>query len=98
MRGGADSADVVKSRADVGRLGLGMIMAGMPSVEAPQTTGGEAVDGEDGFGGAGGGDIGAAIITDGSRADVDRPGFRLRDEERSMADLWARHEQAKMGL
>ena len=47
-------ADVAESRADVGRLGLGGMVAGVPSIEASKAMEGEAVIGEDGFGGRGG--------------------------------------------
>ena len=66
--GGADAADVIESNADVGRLGLNKMVAGMASVgEASQAMEGEAVSGEDDFGGAGGGDAGAAVMATGSR-------------------------------
>ena len=73
--GNADSADVVESRADVGRLGLGSIVAGVASAEASQAMEGEAVIEADDFGGAGGGDAGAAVVAIGSRADVDQLGL-----------------------
>ena len=54
--------------------------------ESSQATGGEAVNREDSFGGADGGDAGAAVIAARSRADVDQPGSRLRVEVRLDTD------------
>ena len=56
--GAADAAEVIKSRIDVDRLGLSeVLVTGKALVsESVHMTGGEAVDGEDGFGGASGGD------------------------------------------
>ena len=73
--GGADSADVAESGADVDRLGLGKMVAGVLSAEASRAVEDKAVIGEDDFGGAGGGDDGAAVVLTGavvvgSRADV----------------------------
>ena len=56
---------------------------------------GEAVGGEDGYGGASNGDVGAAVTGAGSRADVNRPVSGSRVEVRSYTDTMARHERAK---
>ena len=96
--GAAGAAEVIESRIDVDRLGLSEVLATGKALvgESSCMTGGEAVDGEDGFGGAGGGDTGAAIIAAGSRADVDRPGSGLRAEAMSTADFLAWNERAKV--
>ena len=67
-------------RADVGRPDVEtQYLCGLTGTDRPAgMTGGEAVGGEDGGGGAGGGDAGVAMMATGSRADVDRPGSRLR--------------------
>ena len=90
---GADAADVIKSRADVGRLSSDKMVAGRVSVnESSQATGGEAVGREDSFGGAGSGDASAVMIAAGSRADVDWPGSGLRVEAQSEAGTLAQYE------
>ena len=52
----------------------------MASGEASQAMEGEAIVGEDDFGGGGSGDAGTAVTAAGSRADVDQPGSGLRVE------------------
>ena len=69
--GGTDAADVIESRVDVDRLGLGkvLVIGRAPVGKSPQTTRGEAIGRKSGSGGAAGDDAGAAMIVAGSRAD-----------------------------